>query len=216
MNNRMEEPQISDFSCIRAQVEHCTISTEWSMEGHNSQPNGLNILDLPPEMLLRIFVHIDMRTIFKTVILTCKSFYEILSEQDIWKTLFCLKWQNTKLAKDHEYITNWKDVYFTYDDISTFWKRNDAWKLECKQLHEHSAPIDAVHIMPGSKFAVSGSRDRNVIVWDIDNFAHTDQNDDVIKKATTLSGHKVCTSSLVLCFQDGLSTSGCTLSLKAR
>ena len=196
MNNSMAEPQISDLDGIHTQFEHCTISKEWSMEGHDPQPDGLNILDLPPEMLLRIFVHIDIRTIFKTVILTCKSFYEILSEEDIWKTLFCLKWQNTKLVKDHEYTTHWKDVYFTYDDINTFWKQNDTWKLECKQLHEHSAPVDAVHIMPGSKFAVSGSRDRNVIVWDIEKFSYGDENDVAVTKATTLSGHKVCTSHL--------------------
>lgn len=160
---------------------------------------GLNILDLPPEILLRIFIHIDIRTIFKTVILTCKRFHEILSEEDIWKTFFYLKWQNTKLARDHEYVNNWKDVYFSFDDINNFWMQPVKWSLDHKQVYGHSAPIDAVHIMPGSKFALSGSRDRTVAVWDIENFAHGEDKVKEIKEVISLAGHKVCNFLFVKC-----------------
>ena len=189
--------QLSDCDSMHSEIN----SLESKSSECDSEPGSLNILDLPPEILLRIFVHIDIRTIFRTVIVTCKRFYEILSEQDIWKTIFGLKWQNIKLARNNEYINSWKDVYFAYDDINSFWMQNEKWQLEFSQLYGHSAPIDAVHIMPGSNLALSGSRDRNVIVWDIENFSLENEANDGIKEALTLSGHKVntCIFSPMFC-----------------
>ena len=171
-------------NCLHSKEDYVMYETDF----HEST---LNILDLPPEMLLRIFVHIDVRAIFKTVILVCKRFHEILSEKDIWKTLFNLKWQSTKLAKDYEYISSWQDVYFAYDDIKNYWVQKNKWMLDCKKLDGHAAEVDAVHIMPGLNSAVSGSRDGNVIVWDIGGFAHG-MEIDAIKETTSLTGHKVC------------------------
>ena len=159
--------------------------------GNEQDFSGLNILELPPEMILRIFIHVDIRTIFKTVILTCKAFHQILTATDIWKTIFALKWEQTKIHKDYEYIKTWRDVYFAYDDINNFWTRKDKWALQCKKVQGHSATVDAVHIMPGLNFAVSGSRDRSAVVWDIRDFLQGDEKDEEIKEAVTLLGHKV-------------------------
>ena len=158
---------------------------------HSDHVEGLNILDLPPEMILRIFVHLDIRTIFKTVIVTCKTFYEILSAKDIWQTVFRLKWEHISLLKDLEYVNSWRSIYFTYDDVDNFWRTKGGLKLNCKKLLGHSAPVDAVHVMPGKKFAVSGSRDRSVVVWDIEKFSFEDEIECDVKEAVTLSGHTV-------------------------
>eukprot|EP00795_Rhopilema_esculentum_P005276 gene5276-426_t len=174
------------------EITNTTSSLEEENEAdfkHNGPVEGLSILDLPPEMILRIFVHLDIRTIFKTVIVTCKTFYEILSAKDIWQTVFCLKWEHINLLKDLENVNSWRSIYSTYDDVDNFWRSKGGLKLNCKKLLGHSAPVDAVHVMPGKKFAVSGSRDRSVVVWDIEKFSFEDETECDIKEAVTLSGH---------------------------
>lgn len=151
---------------------------------------GLELLDLPPEIILRIFIHMDIRTTFKTVILTCKTFHEILTTEGIWKSIFALKWENIKLTKDFDYVDDWKDVYLTYDDVDSYWKRKDKWRLECKKMDGHFSSVDAMHVMPGGQFAVSGSRDRYAIVWDMQDFNANDNAAGEVTNAVMLSGHE--------------------------
>ena len=87
---------------------------------------GINFLDLPPEIILAIFQFVDFRTLFGVVVLTCKRFHEILSSEDIWKTLFAMKWKEDCIVSDLDYISDEKDVCFSYEDIDTFWKQRET------------------------------------------------------------------------------------------
>eukprot|EP00794_Sanderia_malayensis_P012734 gene12734-14039_t len=155
----------------------------------NEENNAhLNILDLPPEMILRIFIHVDIRTIFKQVILACKAFRRILTTEGVWKSIFSLKWERMRIAKDYAYVNDWKDVYFTYDDIHSVWKRKDKFSLKCKRMTHHMGALDAVHVMPCGDFAVAGSRDRSATIWDIRDFVASNDATEEPKQVALLSG----------------------------
>ncbi len=160
--------------------------------------NTLNILDLPPEIILRIFVHVDIRTVFKNLIVTCKTFHQILTTEGIWKSIFSIKWENTKITKDYDYVGDWKEVYLAYSDIHSYWKRKDKFRLECKRMIGHYGSIDAVHVMPGGRYAVSGSRDRSAIVWDMQEFEHGNEGNENIVQTATLTGHTVLSYKLII------------------
>lgn len=131
-----------------------------------------HLIKMPPEILLEIFRFLDFCTIFSKVIFTCKYFYKVLSSDDIWKTLFAMKWVEDDLINDLNYITNRKDVCLCYEDIDKYWKsrkKNKIKLLHCK-MGSHFAPVDDVHIMPDGRFCITGSRDRSVILWDLQHF----------------------------------------------
>ena len=62
-----------------------------------------NLTDLPPEILLKVFSFIDIRSLFNTVIVVCKHFHALLSG-DGWRSLFALKWEvRSNLSSDFSF-----------------------------------------------------------------------------------------------------------------
>lgn len=117
----------------------------------------LNVLELPPEILLKIFCFIDVRTLYGIVILTCKHFHDVLTGEGIWKTLFAMKWKEHSVVNDLSFINSWSDMYVTFEDIDHFWKRgNYQKKIKTKKLAGHYGIVDAVYIMPSREVFVSG------------------------------------------------------------
>lgn len=64
------------------------------MDGNTAESlDYVNILDLPAEVILKIFSYVNIRMLFKNVILTCKYFHKILAAPGLWETLFALKFK---------------------------------------------------------------------------------------------------------------------------
>ena len=188
--NVMDTDPLDDYQTPHA-VDGFLENTECLAKSELSEENVIHLLTLPPEILLRIFVNLDIRTLFKTVSLVCKAFHKILAKDEgEWKSIFSLKWENSKIRKDLNYIGDWRNLYLAYDDVHTFWSRKDKWQLTMKALNGHFAAVDAVHIMPEGSLCVSGSRDRSAKVWDITNFISGDEVQE-IESVCELDGHKV-------------------------
>lgn len=52
----------------------------------------MNLIDLPPEVLLTIFLHLKTKFVLKTVACVCKLFYHIIIPETTWKTRFGKIW----------------------------------------------------------------------------------------------------------------------------
>ena len=119
---------------------------------------------LPPEILLNIFRHVNVRTLFEKVILTCKYFHEVLTSDGIWKTLFALKWNKHKNIGDLDYISSWSKVYIAFEDIDAFWGTNRFKKLVKRKLTGHIGTVDALHILPSKKIFASGLKNLSLYI----------------------------------------------------
>ncbi|XP_057314427.1 F-box/WD repeat-containing protein 9-like [Hydractinia symbiolongicarpus] len=157
-----------------------------------ADPNTLktSLLDLPPEILLQIFSLIDIRSVYKNVIITCKHFHELLTADGIWKILFALKWNEHNIADDLDYVWDWREVCFSYEDIDQHWKCANEQTLKTAKLAGHYAVVDAVHIMKSGTICISGSRDRTALVWNLSNFLDSTSEESYIPSVSVLNGHK--------------------------
>ena len=131
------------------------------MDGNTTESlDYVNILDLPAEVILKIFSYVNVRLLFKNVILTCKYFHKILAGPGLWETLFALKFKEYSIVQDLPYINSLCDVCFTFEDVECYWrcrKQKNVFKLKTKKLVGHYAAVDAVHVVKQANLCVSGN-----------------------------------------------------------
>lgn len=64
------------------------------------QLEEMNLTELPPELLLTVFLHLKTKFLLHTVASVCKLFYNLLTPEATWKSRFGKIWP--KRAKDNE------------------------------------------------------------------------------------------------------------------
>ena len=93
---------------------------------------------------------------------------------------------------DDDFSFSWKKVCIQHEDMDRFWS-DPFTSLDFYRLKDqHFAPVDAVHIMAEGRLCISGSRDRTLGVWNLEDLVHPDDAGDVKKSfRQSLDGHKV-------------------------
>ena len=64
----------------------------------------MNLTDLPPEVLLLIFLNLKTKFVLNTVTCVCKLFYHIITPKATWKTRFGKIWPKRLTNNDLEMI----------------------------------------------------------------------------------------------------------------
>ena len=73
----------------------------------------MNITDLPPEVVLTIFLHLKTKFVLSTLTQVCKLFYHLITPDSTWKTRFWKLWPDKTTNNDSQYISRLANKYFT-------------------------------------------------------------------------------------------------------
>lgn len=84
---------------------------------HDIKPNERTLVDLPPELILLIFSHIEARFTLTVLCRVCKLINHLLSSEATWKTRFGKTWPKRDRKEDYDYIIRYGDLL-----IVEYWK----------------------------------------------------------------------------------------------
>ncbi|KAB0404858.1 hypothetical protein E2I00_001648, partial [Balaenoptera physalus] len=102
------------------------------------------LLSLPPELLLEICAYLDARLVLHVLPRVCHALRDLVQEDFDWPTA-CIELE--------QHLSRWAE---------------DGRRAEYFCLADgHFASIDSVLLLQGGTLCLSGSRDRNVNLWDL-------------------------------------------------
>ncbi|KAG8441427.1 hypothetical protein GDO86_006969 [Hymenochirus boettgeri] len=157
------------------------------------------LLLLPLELILHILSYLDPRFILTALPLVCRTFKLIVEEETTWRIRVQKRVRSSYPVVEQENF-DWPAACIDLEEQIDHWTDNGKKAKHFSLPQGHFASVDAVLLLQGGSVCVSGSRDRNVCLWDL---RELDQNQDEIKvKAlgTEKTGtHKGWAWSLALC-----------------
>lgn len=165
--------------------------------GEDGEVTSLLLL-LPLELIWHVLSYLDARFILGVLPLVCRTFRDIVSEKVTWKVRV-----QQKVSTNFPVVTqenfDWPSACIELEEQLSHWSDNE--KIEHFSLAEgHYAPVDAVLLLQGGSLCVSGSRDRNVCLWNLRNLGKDDEKVLVKPLGTEKIGtHKGWAWSLASC-----------------
>ncbi|KAM4747868.1 F-box/WD repeat-containing protein 9 isoform 2-T2 [Rhinophrynus dorsalis] len=135
------------------------------------------LLLLPLELILQILSHLDPRFILSVLPLVCRTLKAIVSDEVTWRIRVQNRFRDGYPVVEQDDF-DWPAACIDLEEQLTHWSDNGK-KVEHFSLPDgHYASVDAVLLLKEGSVCVSGSRDRNVCLWDLRELA---QNQDRVQ-----------------------------------
>lgn len=128
----------------------------------------VTLTDLPTEVFLQICSYLSARLLMQTLRLVSKRLNEILSDDFIWRSRICKKWRQVypPIPADRDSV-NWKAACINLEEEQERWSNMQNAMKHISWSDLHVASIDAIMLINRGELCVSGSRDRNLAIWDV-------------------------------------------------
>ncbi|KAM9313072.1 F-box/WD repeat-containing protein 9 [Gastrophryne carolinensis] len=162
------------------------------------------LLRLPLELILHILSYLDPRFIINVLPLVCCTLRDIVADEVTWRLRVQKRiGANFPVVEQDQF--DWPAACTELEEQISHWSNNGKKTEHFSLADGHYAPVDAVLLLERGSLCVSGSRDRNVILWDLNQLGKKKTKCKVLGTEKT-GTHKGWAWSLAAC--DNLVCSG--------
>lgn len=155
------------------------------------------LLRLPLELILHILSFLDPRFILGVLPLVCRIFRDIVADKVTWKLRVQRRIGANFPVVEQEHF-DWPAACIELEEQVSNWADKGKKAEHFSLGYGHFAPVDAVLLLESGSLCVSGSRDRNVILWDLKQLGKEKLKYTVLGAAKT-GTHKGWAWSLAAC-----------------
>ncbi|XP_046661910.1 F-box/WD repeat-containing protein 9-like [Homalodisca vitripennis] len=129
----------------------------------------LTLNTIPVEVFLHICTFLDGKELIKTLKIVCRSFYEILSDDEVWRSWLKNRWPELPTSnvcyKDDDIPGH--TVCLQVDRGLKLWSIEECNIKKFRNESLHISTVDTVKIIQGGRVGISGARDRSLGVWSL-------------------------------------------------
>ena len=128
----------------------------------SEQQDEITLESLPTEILLHILQFLDVRFIVEVLSCVSSKFLSISRNETTWKLRLSGRWPGQYPAVPAD--IDWTKACIAREEEETLWRAHSITATVCSNAHYSS--VDCVKII--GDLVVSGSRDRGINIWNID------------------------------------------------
>nr|XP_054320101.1 F-box/WD repeat-containing protein 9 isoform X2 [Pongo pygmaeus] len=133
------------------------------------------LLSLPPELLLEICSYLDARLVLHVLSRVCHALRDLVSDHVTWR-LRTLR----RVRAPYPVV----EACIALEQHLSRWAEDGRWVEYFCLADGHVASVDSVLLLQGGSLCLSGSRDRNVNLWDLRQLG-TESNQVLVKTLGT-------------------------------